>query len=83
MLFVYIYKLKVCHPDIRQNILNQINFVVINNDCFAIIKKNRILLSDKYLISYGCKLFNELPNVLRNEQKTNIFNHLLKCQFKL
>ena len=75
--------MKVCHSDIPQNILNQINFVVINNDCFAIIKKNRILLSDKYLISYVSKLFNELPNVLRNEQKTNIFNHLLKCQFKL
>ena len=82
-LYKYIYKLKVCYPDIPQKVLNQINFVIINNECFAKIKKNRILLSDKYIIDYCCKLFNELPSVIRNEQKKNVFNYLVKCLFKL
>ena len=82
-LYKYIYELKVCYPDIPQKVLNQINFVIINNECFAKIKKNRILLSDKYIIDYCCKLFNELPSVIRNEKKKKVFNYLVKCQFKL
>ena len=73
----YIYKLKVCHPDIKQSLINQINFSMCNNECFAQSKENRIKLSDKYIISYCCKLFNNLPAEIRNECKYNVFMYLL------
>ena len=73
----YIYKLKTCHPDIKQSLINQINFSMCNNECFAQSRANRIKLSDKYIISYCCKLFNNLPVEIRNECKYNVFMYLL------
>ena len=79
----FFYKIKVCFPTISQNLIEQVNFVINNNNCFAIIKQNRIQLSDKYLLNYCCNIFNDLPIILRNENNFRIFMFLINNEFKL
>ena len=79
----FFYKIKVCFPTISQNLIEQVNFVMNNNNCLAIIKQNRIQLSDKYLLNYCCNIFNDLPIILRNENNFGIFMFLINNEFKL
>ena len=79
----FFYKVKVCQPPISQHLINQVNFVIEKNNCISLVRKNRILLCNKYLITFCSKLFNDLPSIIRNETKFKVFMFLISNHFKL
>ena len=83
-LLTFFFKLKHIYPEIPANLIEQVKFHDESpNNCIAHYFKNRLCISDKYILSFCCKIFNELPNNIRNECNLTKFKKLFNEYMKL
>ena len=76
--------MKLKYNDIPHNLIEQVTFHTdAANGVFANNINNRLYISDKYIIAFCCKLFNELPINVRNCCKLSEFKNLLNEFLKL
>ena len=76
---MFIFKIIHEFPEITGNLLNQIIIVNDVRNGRSILRGNqRIALSNKYIIEFGVKLFNELPKNIRCETNFSEFKFLIK-----
>lgn len=82
-LLKFLFKIMYNFPDIPSHLFNQIVILEDDEEGRTIITPFvRIETSNKYIIHYCAKIFNNLPKSIRNENNFSSFKSKLKIYFK-